>query len=175
MDVRVKPENSVSCAVTPVSASTSKVSKRSSRAGSRDDGLSSSIASERTGDTTRVAELKAKIALLYKRQALRKKKFRLQQKEFRLNLEAEMFKTTAKERVHAAMTTPSLPELNPLKLETELRDQDPPVTNPRAKTTIPGEVLYPGQGVSEDSVPYGPFDYQAFTVCSRKSRFFLVY
>ena len=40
----------------------------------------------------------------------------------------------------------------------------PPVTSPRAKTTIPGEVHHPGQGVSVDSVLYGPFDYQAFTV-----------
>ena len=58
---------SVSCAVTPVSASASKVSKRSSRAGSRDYGRASSVASERAGNAARVAELKAKIALLHKR------------------------------------------------------------------------------------------------------------
>ena len=102
--------------------------------------------------------------MLEKRQTLDEEKFRLQQEELRLNLEAEMVKTTAKERVYAAMTSPSLPEVKPLKLETELQDQDPPRTSPRAKRSFPGEVHHPGQGVSVDSVPYSQFDYQASTV-----------
>lgn len=69
-----------------------------------------------------------------------------------------MFKTTSKERVHAAMTTPSLPELKRLKLETELQDQGSTCHQ------SPREVHHPGQGVSVDSVLYGPFNYQAFTV-----------
>ena len=58
--------------------------------------------------------------MLEKCQTLEEKKFRLQQEEFRLKLEVEMVKTTAKERVFAPMTSPSLPEVKALKLETEL-------------------------------------------------------
>ena len=58
--------------------------------------------------------------MLEKCQTLEEKKFRLQQEEFRSKLEVEMVKTTAKERVFAAMTSPSLPEVKALKLETEL-------------------------------------------------------
>ena len=58
--------------------------------------------------------------MLEKCPTLEEKKFRLQQEEFRLKLEVEMVKTTAKERVFAAMTSPSLPEVKALKLETEL-------------------------------------------------------
>ena len=54
--------------------------------------------------------------------------------------------------------------MKPLKLETELQDQDPPLTSPRVKKSVPGGVHHPGQGVSVDSVPYGQFDYQACTV-----------
>jgi len=71
--------------------------------------------------------------MLEKRQTLEEKKFRLQQEELRLNLEAEMVKATAKERVYAAMTSPSVPEVKPSKLETELQDQDPLVPAPARK------------------------------------------
>ena len=159
----VNPEDSISCAGTPIPSGASKVSKHSSRASSRGD-RASSVAAARAKEAARIAELKAEISMLEKRQTLEEKKFRLQQEELRLNLEAEMIKTTAKERVYAAMTSPSLPEVKPLKLETELQDQEPPRTSPRAKRSFPGEVHHPGQGVSMDSVPYGQFDYQACTV-----------
>ena len=55
--------------------------------------------------------------MLEKRQTPEEKKFRLKQEELRLKLEVEMVKTTAKERVFAAMT---LREVKALKLETEL-------------------------------------------------------
>ena len=97
--------------------------------------------------------------MLEKRQTLEEKKFRLQQEELRLNLEAEMVKTTAKERVYTAMTYSFLPEVKPLKLKTELQDQDPPLTSPHAKKSIPGEVRHPGQGVSVDYIPYGRFSF----------------
>ena len=142
---------------------TSKVSKHSSRASSR-GGRASSVAAARAKEAARIAELKAELSLLEKRQTLEEKKFRLQQEELRLNLEAEMVKTTAKERVYAAMTSPSLPEVNSSKLETELQDQDPPLTSARAKRSILGEVHHPAQGVSMDSVPYCQFDYKACTV-----------
>ena len=58
--------------------------------------------------------------MLEKCQTPEEKKFRLQQEELRLKLEVEMVKTTAKERVFAAMTSPSLREVKALKLETEL-------------------------------------------------------
>ena len=100
--------------------------------------------------------------MLEKRRAFEEKKFRLQQEELRLNLEAEMVKKIAKERVYAAMSTPSLPELKPLKLETELQDQDPPAASPRTRKSFSGVVHHPGQGVSADSAPYCQFDHQAF-------------
>ena len=62
------------------------------------------------------------------------------------------------------MASPSLREVKPLKLETERQDKYPPVTSPRAKKSISGEVHHPGQCVSVDSVPYGQFDSQTFTV-----------
>ena len=163
VDSAVNPEDSISCAGTPIPSGASKVSKHSSRASSR-GGRASSVAAARAKEATRIAELKAEISMPEKRQTLEEKKFHLQQEELRLNLEAEMVKTTAKERVYAAMTSPSLPEVKPLKLETELQDQEPPRTSPRAKRSFPGEVHHPGQGVSMDSVPYGQFDYQASTV-----------
>ena len=55
--------------------------------------------------------------MLEKHQTLDEEKFRLQQEELRLNLEAEMVKTTAKERVYAAMTSSSLPEVKAFKIE----------------------------------------------------------
>ena len=132
VDSAVNPEDSISCAGMPIPSGTSKVSKHSSRASSR-GGRASSVAA------ARIAELKAEISMLEKRQTLEEKKFRFQQEELRLN--AKMVKTTAKERVYAAMTSPSLPEVKPLKLETEL--QDPPLTSACAKRSIPGEVPHP--------------------------------
>ena len=129
VDSAVNPEDSISCAGTPIPSGTSKVSKHSSRASSR-GGRASSVAAARAKEAARIAELKAEISMLEKRQTLEEKTFRLQQEELRLNLEAEMVKTTAKERVYTAMTSPSLPEVKPLKLETELQDQDPPLTSP---------------------------------------------
>lgn len=102
--------------------------------------------------------------MLKKRQAIEEKKFHLQQEEFHLKLEAEVVKTSAKKRVYTAMTTPSLPELKPLKLETEFQDQDPPITCSRAKRMIPREVPHPGQDASGNSVPFGPLEHSAFAV-----------
>ena len=119
VDSAENPEDSISCAGTPIPSGASKVSKHSSRASSR-GGRASSVAAARAKEAARIAELKAEISMLEKRQTLEEKKFRLQQEELRLNLEAEMVKTTAKERVYAVMTSPSLPEVKPLKLETEL-------------------------------------------------------
>ena len=62
-----------------------------------------------------------------------------------------MVKTTADEAVYAIMATASLPKLKPIKLETGIQVQDPPVTSSHAKATIRGEVHHPGQGVSVDS------------------------
>ena len=45
------------------------------------------------------------------------------------------------------MTTPSLPELKPLKVETGLQVQDPPVISSHAKTIIRGEVPHPRASV----------------------------
>ena len=163
VDSAVNPEDSISCAGTPIPSGTSKVSKHSSRASSR-GGRASSVAAARAKEAARIAELKAEMSMLEKRQTLEEKTFRLQQEELRLNLESEMVKTTAKETVYTAMTSPSLPEVKPLKLETELQDQDPPLTSACTKRSIPGEVHHPAQGVSMDSVPYCQFDYQACTV-----------
>ena len=89
-----------------------------------------------------------------RREALEEKRFRLQQEELRLHFEAKMVKTTADEAVYAIMATASLPKLKPIKLETGIQVQDPPVTSPHAKTTIRGEMHHPGQVVSVDSVTY---------------------
>ena len=48
----------------------------------------------------------------------------MKQEESRLKLKAEVAKTSAKERALAAMTTPFLPQLQPVKLEPRLNDQD---------------------------------------------------
>ena len=127
VDSAVNPEDSISCAGTPIPSGTSKVSKHSSRASSR-GGRASSVAAARAKEAARIAELKAEISMLEKHQTLEEKKFHLLQEELHLN--AKMVKTTAKERVYAAMTSPSLSEVKPLKLETELQDQDPPLTSP---------------------------------------------
>ena len=94
----------------------------------------SSVALARAKEAARAAELKAEIAMLEKRQALEEKKFRLQQEESCLNLEAEIAKTPAKERAFAALTSPSLSQLKPVKLESRFDDKDfsyaPPVEKP---------------------------------------------
>ena len=79
------------------------------------------MALARAKEAAKVAEIRDEIRMLEKRQALEEKKLRLKQEESRLNLEAEIAKTTAKERAFAAMTTP---ELNPDKLEQKFNDQD---------------------------------------------------
>ena len=54
------------------------------------------------------------------------------------------------------MTTPSPPEVKPLKLETELQDQDLAVTSRRAKKSIAGEVPGRVSGFcSESLLPVG--------------------
>ena len=55
--------------------------------------------------------------MLEKRQAQEEKKVRLQQEESRLNLEAEIAKTSAKEKALGTLATPSLSQLKPVKLE----------------------------------------------------------
>ena len=55
--------------------------------------------------------MKAEITMLVKRQALEEKKFRLQKEELHRRLKGEMVKTTADERIYAAMTTPSVQQL----------------------------------------------------------------
>jgi len=161
VDSVMNPEDSISCAGTPIPSGTSKVSKHSSKASSR-GGRTSSVAAARAIEAARIAELKAEISMLEKRRAFEEKKFHLQQEELRLNLETEMVKKIAKERVYAAMTTPSPPELKPLKLETQLQEQDPPATTPRARKSFSGEVHHPGKGVSADCAPCCQFDNQAF-------------
>ena len=94
----------------------------------------SSVALARAKAAARAVKLKAEIAKLEKRQALEEKKSRLQQEESRLNLEAAIAKTSAKERGFAALTTPSLSQLMPVKLESRCDDKDfsyaPPVEKP---------------------------------------------
>jgi len=116
----VKPEDSVSCSDRPTPSGVSKTSKNPSRASLRGS-RASSVALARAKEAAKVAEIRAEIRMLEKRQALEEKKFRLKQEESRLNLEAEIAKTTEKERAFAAMTTP---ELNPDKLEQKFNDQD---------------------------------------------------
>lgn len=48
----------------------------------------------------------------------------MKQEESRLKLEAEMAKTSAKERALAELTTPFLPQLQPVKLEPRFNDED---------------------------------------------------
>ena len=116
----MNPEDSISCAGTPIPSGASKVSKQSSRV-SLPGGRAPSVAAARAKEATRIAELKTKISMLEKYQTLEEKKFPLQQEELCLNLEAEMVKTTTKERLYAAMSPPSLPEVKPLKLEMSSR------------------------------------------------------
>ena len=120
VDSDVKPNDSISCAGTPTPSRRSRHSSSVSSRGSH----TSSVALARAKEAARAAELKAEIAMLEKRQALEEKKFRLQQEESRLNLEAEIAKTSAKERAFAALTTPSLSQLKPVKLEPRFDDKD---------------------------------------------------
>lgn len=124
----VKPNDSISCVGTPTPSRRSRHSSSVSSRGSH----TSSVALARAKEAARAAELKAEIAMLEKRQAL--EKFRLQQEESCLNLEAEIAKTSAKEKAFAALTTPSLSQLKPVKLESRFDDKDfsyaPPVEKP---------------------------------------------
>ena len=113
VDSNVKPNDSISCAGTPTPSRRSRHSSSVSSRGSH----TSSVALARAKEAARAAELKAEIAMLEKRQALEEKKFRLQQEESRLNLEAEIAKTSAKEKAFAALKTPSSSQLRPVKLE----------------------------------------------------------
>ena len=130
VDSNVKPNYSISCAGMPTPSRRSRNSSSVSSRGSH----TSSVALARAKEAARAAELKAEIAMLEKRQALEEKKFRLQQEESRLNLEAEIAKTSAKEKAFAALTTPSLSQLKPVKLESRFDDKDftyaPPVEKP---------------------------------------------
>ena len=56
------------------------------------------------------------------------------------------------------MTTPSLPELKPLKVETGLQVQDPPVISSHAKMIIRGEVPHPRASVFDGN----PIEYRTF-------------
>ena len=120
VDSNVKPNYSISCAGMPTPSRRSRNSSSVSSRGSH----TSSVALARAKEAARAAELKAEIAMLEKRQALEEKKFRLQQEESRLNLEAEIAKTSAKERAFAALTSPSLSQLKPVKLESRFDDKD---------------------------------------------------
>ena len=69
----------------------------------------------------------------------------MKQEESRLRLKAEIAKTSAKERALAAMTTPFLPQLQPVKSEPRLNDQDSAVPF-RVSRTIREEVPYSERG-----------------------------
>ena len=133
----MKPEDSVSCTGTHTPSRTSKTSRHSSRTSSRGSRTStSSVTLARAKKAAKVAELEAEKRVLKKQEALEEKKFRLKQEEWRLNLEAEIAKTTAKERAFAAMTTP---ELKPTKLEYKFKDQEdasPVLANKSARERI---------------------------------------
>ena len=137
VDSEVKPEDSVSCAGMHTPSRTSKTSRHSSQTSSRGSRTStSSVTLARAKEAAKVAELEAEKRMLEKRQALEEKKFRLKQEESRLNLEAEIAKTTVKERAFAAMTTP---ELKPTKLEYKFNDQEdasPVLANKSARERI---------------------------------------
>ena len=113
VDSDVKPEDSISCAGTPTPSNVSRNPSRASSRGSR----TSSVALARAKEAAQVAVLRAEITILEKRQALEERKLRLKQEETRLNLEAAIAKSTAKERAFAAITSPGLVQLQPLKLE----------------------------------------------------------
>ena len=65
--------------------------------------LVSSVSSARLKEATRIAELQAEAATLEKKQLLDQKKFELKQEEARINLETEIAKAKAKDRVLADM------------------------------------------------------------------------
>ena len=101
MPLQVDSNDSISCAGRPTPSRRSRHSSSVSSRGSH----TSSVASARAKEAARAAELKAEIAMLEKRQALEEKKLCLQQEESRLNLEADIAKTSAKEKGFAALTT----------------------------------------------------------------------
>ena len=105
------------------------------------------MALARAKEAAKVAELRAEIRMLEKRQALKEKKFCLKQEESRLNLEAEISKTTAKERAFAAMTTL---ELNPVKLEQKFNDQDDVTSSLENKSSARERIHYGDQGHSSN-------------------------
>ena len=160
VDSAVNPYDSISCAGTPIPSGASKISKGSSRARSR-CGRTLSVAAARAKEVARIAELKADISMLEKHQTLDEEKFRLQQEKLRLNLEAEMVKTTAKERVYAAMISSSLPEVKAFKIGDRDKGSLSTCYQP------PREKVYSRQGApprpwwSVDSVPYSQFDLTA--------------
>ena len=72
----------------------------------------------------------------------------MQQDESRLNLEAEIDKTSAKEKAYAEMSNPSLLQLQPLKLESRFDDEDSSHVPP-GKPGI--EKVHPGYHVPRSS------------------------
>ena len=145
VDSNVKPNDSISCAGTPTPSRRSRHSSSVSSRGSH----TSSVA------LARAAELRAEITMLEKRQALEEKKFRLQQEESPLNLEAEIAKTSAKEKAFAALSTPSLSQLKPVKLESRFDDKDfsyaPPVEKPAVE-----KLHYADHDFQSTSAYWGP-------------------
>ena len=83
------------------SKGSSKASKASKS--SKSMSLVSSVSSARLKEATRIAELQAEAATLEKKQLLDQKKFELTQEEARINLETEIVKAKAKDRVLADM------------------------------------------------------------------------
>lgn len=77
-------------------------------------------------------------------------------------MEAEIAETSAKERAFAAMTTPFLPQLQPVKLEPSFNDQDSAVSS-LASWIIQEEAPYSEQGDPVNSVLRGPSGFSATT------------
>ena len=102
VDSDVKPEDSISGAGTPMLSKVSRNSSRSSSGGSR----AFTVALARAKEAAQVAVLRDEITILEKRQVLEERKLRLKQEETGLNLEAEIAKSTAKERALSAITSP---------------------------------------------------------------------
>ena len=90
VDSDVKPEDSISGAGTPMLSKVSRNSSRASRA--------FIVALARAKEAAQVVVLRDEITVLEKRQVLEERKLRLKQEERGLNLEAEIAKSTAKER-----------------------------------------------------------------------------
>ena len=84
----------------------------------------------------------------------------MKQEEFHLKLEAEMAKTSTKERAFAAMTTTFLPQLQPVKLELRFNNQDSAVPS-RTARTIQEEVPFSEQSDPCNSILRGPHSLSA--------------